>query len=64
MVLLFSAELALQPFVTFYSKDGQSSILAGLSHSEEDGPQDTLCRYTDRQQHLGKGQDIERDATQ
>ncbi len=35
------------------------SILAGLGQSEEHSPKHAFCCCTDRQQHLGKGQDIE-----
>ena len=57
-------EFAFQPFETLNAQDGQASILAGLSQSEEDSPQDAFCGNANGQQHLGKGQDIEGDAAQ
>ncbi len=64
MVWLASAELALKPFVALNAEYGQSAVLAGLGHTEKNGPQHTLGGHTDRKQHLDKGQDVERDATE
>ena len=55
--------LALEAFVAFYSEDGETSVLAGLGHAEEDGPEDALDRDADGEEHLGKGEDVEGDAT-
>lgn len=53
-----------QSLVALYSEDGQASILARFGHSEEYRPQHALGCSTDGQQHLCKGQDIERNAAQ
>ena len=55
--------LALETFVTFYTEDGETSVLAGLGHAEEDGPEDALGRDADGEEHLGKGEDVEGNAT-
>ena len=60
----FAFEFVFEAFVALDAQDGQTSVLAGLCQTEEDGPQYALCRNADRQQHLGKGQYVERNATQ
>jgi len=56
------AYLALETFVAFYSEDGETSVLAGLGHTEEDGPENALGRDADGEEHLGKREDVEGDA--
>ena len=53
-------EFTLQPFVALNAKDGEASILEGLRQSEEHRPEYALGGGTDGEEHLGKGQYIER----
>ena len=53
-------EFTLQSFVALNAKDGEASILEGLRQSEEHRPEDALGGGTDGEEHLGKGQYIER----
>ncbi len=61
---LLALEFVFEAFIALDTQDGQAAVLAGLCQPEEDGPQYALCRNADGQQHLGKGQDVERDAAQ
>ena len=56
----FLLEFALQPFVALNAQDGEASVLKGLRQSEEHRPEDALGGGTDGEEHLGKGQYIER----
>ena len=62
--LLVFSEFRFQPSYSFYAKNGQTSILAGLGKSEEDKPQNAFCFHTDGQSHLREGENIKRDAHQ
>ena len=52
------SEHVLQSPVAFDTQDGEATVLAGLSHAEEDGPKDALRCCADGQTHLGKGENI------
>ncbi len=53
-----TSQIFLHAVIAIYAKDGDATILAGLSKSEEHSPQHTLSCSTDRQQHLGERQNV------
>jgi hypothetical protein len=53
-----------QPLVAFHAQNGESSVLAGFGQTEEHRPQNAFRCNADRQEHLGKGKNIEWDAAQ
>lgn len=53
-IALLPSEHVLQSLVAFDTQDGEATVLAGLCHTEEDGPKDALRCCADGQKHLGK----------
>ena len=60
----FTLEIALQPVISFNTKDRETAILAGLGQAEEHRPQHSFGSGADWQQHLCKGEYVERDAAE
>lgn len=57
--LLFpTSQIFLHAVIAIDAKNGDATILAGLSHAEEHRPQHTLSSSADRQQHLGERQNV------
>ena len=52
----------LETFPALHAQDGEATVLERLGQAEEDDPEHTLGTGADGQGHLGKREDITRDA--
>jgi hypothetical protein len=63
-LLSMALKLVFEPFISFDTQNGQTTVLTRFCQPEKDSPKNAFRRRADGQQHLGERQDVEGYAAQ